>query len=574
MAGSLVTNIQPAISEFFLQPIGLLGLLALIPLIVFYLIRRKPEQQIMPAMMFFMKDRKSGKAHTALRKLMRNLLLLFHIILVLGFAAALAHPFFEAPASADKTVVIFDKSASMDNDVKEARNFVESNLGEENTLIIVDNDLAVKGEGVSNRQVMREIRSTETDDVETDIASALELASDYSGAVIVASDLDQTVSQKSSEDAIKNLRNNDRTVKVMDIAEENSWGIINVEPGKENSSIDVKNFMDKDASIQLRKDQSARKISIEAGSVKTVTVETEKGRNTLKLEEDSFKPDNTAYISIPEQKNYKVAFITEGNPYFEKAVELISFTDIEVMEPPVQKEINADVYVIGNTDRVLTETVNRIEGDVKKGKSLIVFGHPGVFNLGLNSLPANKNGGYQNTTLNIRKPVKINLGPTQVINAKKNSGESYASPDHALIRSDYGDGEVFFYNIKDTEFRTNFLYPVFWKKVLQELVDQPSVNELNLETGDTIEAEQVKTPEGETLTGEVKLRKTGYYEVGSRTYAANLESEDESYSEQTNNLSENLMQELEKRNVQSLAALLLALLVLGELGYLRHIGEL
>jgi len=45
MAGELANNIQPAISEFFLQPMGLLGLLALVPLIIFYLVRQNPKDR-------------------------------------------------------------------------------------------------------------------------------------------------------------------------------------------------------------------------------------------------------------------------------------------------------------------------------------------------------------------------------------------------------------------------------------------------------------------------------------------------------------------------------------------------
>jgi len=574
MAGEIVSTIQPAISEFFLQPLGLLGLLALVPLIIFYLIRRKPERQVMPAMMFFMKDRKSGKAQTALRKLMRNFILIFHILLVLGFAAALAHPFFEAPANADETVVVFDTSASMSNDIDQAREFVSSNLGSENTLILVDNEVEIAAEETSSRQIMNELRNTKSSDVESNIANGLEMASEYSGTIIVASDLDQTVTQKSSKDIIENLRNNDRTVKVMDIQEENSWGIVDIEPGKQNSSLDIKNFLEKDVEVELKKDNSARKISLEAGNVETVTVETNTGKTTVELEEDGFKPDNTAYISVPEETNHDVVFITEGNRYFEKALELIDFVDIEVVEPPVDRQLDADVYVIGETNRVLTETVDQIETDVEQGDSMIVFGHEGVFDLGLDSLPAEKTGSYENTTVNIREPQQISLGKMPIVSAEKTNGESYASPEHALIRTDYGDGEVFFYNIQDSRFNTNFLYPVFWKHILQDLVDRPSIQELNVQTGEKIEAVQIQTPEGETKTGEIEIDQTGFYKTETRTYAANLESEDESYSEEIEFGSTVLEQELEKRNVQNLAALLLALLIVGELGYLRRMGEL
>jgi hypothetical protein len=574
MAGEIANTIQPVISEFFLQPFGLLGLLALVPLIIFYLIRRKPETQIMPAMMFFMKDRKSGKAQTALRTLMRNFILLFHILLVLGFAAALAHPFFEAPANADKTVVVFDTSASMSNDLDQAREFVNSNLGNENTLILVDNEVEIAAEETSSRKVMEELRNVKSSNMETDVANGLELASEYSGAVIVASDLDQTVSQKSSEGIIENLRNNDRTVNVMDTSEENSWGIVNIDTGKQNSSIDVKNFMERDAEIELKKGDSMKKISLESGSVETVTVETETGTTTVELEEDGFKPDNTAYISVPEETNHDIVFITEGNRYFEKAMELIDFVNIEVVEPPVEKDLDADIYVIGDTNRVLTETVKQIEADVEQGRSMIVFGHDGVFNLGLDALPAEKKGGYQNTTVNIKQPQQVSLGNMPIIDAEKTKGEPYASPEHALIRSEYGDGEVFFYNIQDSRFRTNFLYPVFWKNVIQDIVDRPSIHELNLETGEKIDAAQIRTPEGKTETGEIEIDQTGFYETETRTYAANLESEDESYSEEIEFGPTALEEQLEKRNVQNLAALLLALLIVGELGYLRRIGEL
>lgn len=574
MAGEIVTTIQPLISEYFLQPLGLLGLLGLIPLIIFYLIRRKPEKQIMPAMMFFMKDRKSGKAQTALRTLMRNFILLFHILLILGFAAALAHPFFEAPANAEETVVVFDTSASMSNDMEQAREFVNSNLGAENTLILVDNQVGIAVEESSSRQVMNQLRNIQPDDVESDIANGLEMASEYPGSIIVASDLDQTVSQKSSKEIIENFRNNDRTVKIMDIEEDNSWGIVNVDPDKQNTSIDIKNFKDQDTAVELRKGNSARTVSLEAGSVETVHVETGAGTTTVELEEDDFTPDNKAYISIPEETKHKVVFITEGNRYFEKAMELIDFVNIEVVEPPVDRKLEADVYVVGETNRILTETVDQIESDVKKGSSMIVFGHPGVFDLGFDSLPAKKKGGYENTTVNIRKPQQISLGEIPVTGAEKTAGESYASPEHALIRSDYGDGEVFFYNIPDAAFRTNFLYPVFWKGVLQDLVDRPSTQELNLQTGDTINAVQVQTPSGETETGEIEIDQTGFYTTETRTYAANLESEDESYSEKVEFGSTVLETQLEERNVQNLAVLLLVLLVLGELGYLRHIGEI
>lgn len=570
----LPPGIQDTVNTLFLQPAGLLALSALIPLIIFYLVRKKPEEQIMPSMMFFFQDKKSGKAYMALKTLLRNLMLIFHVLLIAGFAAALAHPFLEAPSHTEETVVVFDKSASMSNNMEDAREFVGNNLGQQNTLITVGNSVDIPVESASGRQVMNQLENTESEDVKSDIASALEAASDYEGTVVVASDLDQSISQKSSAEVIENMRNNDRTVKVMHTSEENSWGIVNVEPGKENSSVDVKNFQEKNAKITVSKGSSEKRIDVEAGSVSTVTFPMNTGENTIKLQDDGFEPDNKAYISVPEDEEYDIAFISEGNPYFEKAVELIDFVNIETYEPPVSEDLEADIYVVGRTNRILADTVESIEDNVNNdGSSLVVFSHPGVFDLGFESLPVEKDGAMENTTATVKEPRRIDLGRAPILGANKIAGTSYSNPEHALVEAGYGNGNVFFYNLNQ-EFRHNFFYPVLWKHIFKELTDRPSVQELNVQTGEEIEADSIETPDGETAEGSTEARQTGFYQTGSATYAANLESEDESYAE--NPGIDRTVSEtgFEERDVQNLAALLLALLIAVELGYLKHLGEI
>jgi len=570
----LPAGIQSTASQFFLHPTGLLALSALVPLTIFYLVRKKPEEQIMPSMMFFFQDKKSGKAYMALRTLLRNMTLIFHILMVAGFAAALAHPFLEAPSQTDETVVVFDNSASMSNDIDEAQTFVKKNLGEKNTLITVGEEVEVPLEKASAGQVMNHVKSTKSKDVKSDVTTGLETASDYEGTVVVASDLDQTVSSTSSEDIVDEMRNSGRDVKVMETEEDNSWGIVNVEPGEKETSVDVKNFQEEDERITASKGSSEKTLDVEAGSVSTATFTMESGKNTIELEEDGFKPDNKAYISVPENETYDIAFITEGNRYFEKAAELIEFVDIETYEPPVSEDIDADIYVVGRTNRILSETVEEIEKEVNdNGASMVVFGHQGVFNLGFESLPVEKEEGMDNTTVTIEKPRRIDLGKKEMVGAKKVAGESYANPEHALVKAGYGNGEVLFYNL-DEEFRHNFMYPVVWKHVFEELTEKPSIHELNVQTGEEIEAESVETPSGETIEGGAEAAETGFYTAGSKTYAANLESEDESYAEEHGLEAGNIGTEFEKRDVQNLAAVLIALLIVGEAAYLRRLGEI
>ncbi|MDY6768979.1 MAG: BatA domain-containing protein, partial [Candidatus Nanohaloarchaea archaeon] len=86
-------QVSPFLQQYFLTPIGLIALLALIPLILFYLMRPDPEERMMPSMQFFMEEERSGRMQNAIRMLQRNLVLLLHVLFIGLLAAALAGPY-------------------------------------------------------------------------------------------------------------------------------------------------------------------------------------------------------------------------------------------------------------------------------------------------------------------------------------------------------------------------------------------------------------------------------------------------------------------------------------------------
>ncbi|MFB6291932.1 MAG: BatA domain-containing protein [Candidatus Nanohaloarchaea archaeon] len=560
------------LNQYFLSPPGLLAALGIIPLIVFYLIKPKPEEQVMPSLTFFMKDKRSGKVSQAFHKIMRNLLILFHILMILGFAAAIAQPFIEAREEPENAVIVFDRSASMSDDYSQAKKFVNSNLAEENTLVTAGEEVSVPLEKASGSQVRRKMNSLKPQDTRTDIAAALELAADQEGTIIVASDLDQTVNSRSPGEIIQNLRNEDRNIRIMETGNENSWGIVGVNPGEKNSSIDIKNFQEKKAGIEVRVGDGARTVNVGAGEVRTVKIATGAGRNTVILEEDEMVADNKAYISIPGEKNFQAVLVTDtGNRYIKTALELMEFIDVRVVNPPVRGSLNGDVYIIGETDRLLKGTVDKIEKDVREGKSMVVFGQYGIFNKGFKSLPVEP-GKAANASVEIEKPVRVNVGQTRVFKVKKTGGESLSEPDNAVIKSDYGRGEVVFYNIDNRDFRTEFLYPVFWKRLLEDLTGQPDIEQLNRRTGTSLNESSIQTPSGETVSGRTELDQAGFYNATSGTYAANLLSADESDTETAPSVRD-AESSKSRKNIQNFAALLLAGLALLELFYLIYTGD-
>jgi len=569
-----MVGIPTMLSSFFLQPIGLLAATAIVPLIIFYLVKKKPEEEIMPSMMFFMEDKRSGKAKTAFRTLLRNLLLLLHILLVLGMSSAIAQPFIEMPGGDKETVVVFDKSASMANDIEQSKSFVKENLGQKNTLITVGENVRVPLERSSPGEVNRYIQNLESKDVETDIASALNIVSEYDGTAVLATDMDQTVNSRETTSIVETMRDNGREVKVYEPDNSNSWGIIDIRYSENNISADVKNFMDQQAEIEAQTNSETRNLNIEPGAVAPVSFSKKTGKNTVSLYEDGVPADNTAYVSVPENSNQKVLYIGDDrNPYLEKVFDLIEFTSFEYKSPPIDRQTDADIYILGPTNRVLSDTIEGIEQEVRGGDSLIVFSHSNVFNVGFSSLPVESTGTTRNRSVEITEPKRIDIGTTQVMDVNITEGERLTRETNALVRGTYGDGDVLFYNIDDRDFRLDFLYPVFWKHILKDMTDQPSINELNLKTGETIEASEIATPAGTTVEDEVQTEEIGFYEA-DHIYAINLLSEEESGTESIELKESETEPEKTERNIQNIFAALILLLLVGELGYLYRLGEL
>ncbi|MCJ7479148.1 MAG: BatA domain-containing protein [Candidatus Nanohaloarchaeota archaeon QJJ-7] len=560
------------LQQYFHEPAGLLVLLALLPLLLLYLMRPEPEERVMPSLMFFMQERREGRMEKALRKLQHNLLLLLHILFVVGVAAAVAGPYIMADSETEKAVVVVDRSASMQDDRGEVAEFVEGNAGRENTLVVVGEKSEVFLEEAGKRELMKQVRGMSFQDVETDIRSGLETAKGYEGSVIVASDLHQTVGSGNAVTSLEQIEASGREIQVMGTGKRNRWGVVDTEPSRGNSTVDIKNFMGEEADIELGGGVSGT-VTVPAGSVETIEFQTPPGRTTVELEEDPVPADNTAFVSIPEESNFRVLLISDtGNPYLEKALELINFTSVETVTPHLNEVPEADVYIVGRTERVLRSSLEEIEERVKDGASAVVFASPGIFDK-MSSLPVTWTGDKENLTVEIREPRRVLVGETPVFSVRKTGGEQMAS-HNALVRSGIGDGNIVLYNLRDRDFRHNFLYPVFWKDLMEQMTGRPELGELNVETGESLRSATLEAPWG-MESGPVTMTEAGFYTASGDTYAANLESPDESGEDGPDYRRMGRGEGSKtQENLRPLVAALLLLVAVGEFGYLSYRGSL
>src|SRR3989344_3239529 len=107
----------------FTNTIGLLALLSLIPFIILYLRRPKPQDRIIPSLMFLIREKKMSKRYSFLRRFLVNLLFLIQLLILTGLAFTVAMPFIKLPydVSLENTVIALDASASMQAKEKNTR---------------------------------------------------------------------------------------------------------------------------------------------------------------------------------------------------------------------------------------------------------------------------------------------------------------------------------------------------------------------------------------------------------------------------------------------------------------------
>ena len=99
----------------FQRLVGLWALTAVAVFIILYFRRPKPQDKIIPSLMFIMQDNKRSKQYSFLQKLMTNLLFLLQLLSILGLALVAAAPFVKLKydTTLENTVIILDVSASM-----------------------------------------------------------------------------------------------------------------------------------------------------------------------------------------------------------------------------------------------------------------------------------------------------------------------------------------------------------------------------------------------------------------------------------------------------------------------------
>ena len=570
----------------FENQIGLWALLSLVPFIIIYLRRPRPQDQVIPSLMFLIKNKKTSQKYSFFRKLIHNLLFLIQLLALLLLSVSVAAPFISVPydVTLENTILIIDSSGSMqakeagtrfEKAIKEARKA----LSGKNSIILAQNIPLIALEDESTDVALDILSKLKPKATITNLGDAMLLAKDIlgdrPGRVVVISDF----SNIEGPDLLvvkKTLTTEDIIVDFVDVSNEvDNIGITKLDVSKHKMEVHVKNFMDTEKAVVLKLISGGKEVS-SSGSIKVLPKSIEAfvfddaptGVSEIVLQPtDNFELDNTVYISTPLKKYFDVLLITnKKNSNLEIALDASKDISLCVVNPPVLtictsgdkdggkvEPYDHDAIVVheinnvGERNGILPGTFIDISSYVRKGGQLIFTAQDDLGGINMYDSAILDFKGKTEEAASVcvdiinqftkqfeRDICFTTTGKYFKATLKEDAVSIASSSDNnpIIALKNIGAGKVAYYGIFDdnSEFKTLPSYPIFWNSLVNFMIDQESINEFNYKAGKilTIPEQKVKTPSGTLKTSKLIMDEAGIYELDERKIAINLLDEEES----------------------------------------------
>jgi hypothetical protein len=619
------------LSSYFLAPTWLYALASLIPLILLYLIRPKPKQQEIPSLMFFLKNQGADRQKNFLKYFSKDWLFWIQLLVLILLSLAAAKPYVNVPEEslAQHSIIVLDASASMQTAADGKTRFDQAidraldELSSVNTIILAKNNPLIVKQEVDRGEARDFLQDLEPSATSTAIYDAARAALEYAGDdthVVVLSDFIETEVDNDINTAKRALEAKGAIVDLVPYTgSAQNVGITDVVVNDQSTSIQVRNYFKTPQDVTVTIGQTSETLNLDPGSADVVTFSTPRGITTAELDtDDALSVDNTAFISTPETTTLDILFITNDEQIEQSnlwvAMQAISdrsaYTlNIEKAVPPRSININHDIVILKDFDqqKILPGVFRDLEEAVRQGTSLIITPQRGMFNFNpLQSLLPVQYVAEKTTTADITAATQgsltrdVQFGTVEYyFQTTANDGvQSIAKTknDNGTIigYEPLGAGSIIYYGIFDqnlqvdgetrqSTFKNNLYYPIFWKRSLDLLTNTPSVKTLNRRTGTVYnlpQGQEAETPEGDTVTGSFLLDRQGIYSFQTQDIAANLLNAEESdvsgeFSDATtSNVEEETVTTEEPKPLTSYAIILGIIALFGELFYTKLRGDM
>lgn len=566
----------------FGNPLALVALLSLIPLIIIYMLRPRPKVLAIPSLMFVLKlERERKRVYASLTKIVRDPLFLIQLLMLILLSVAAAGYYYtsEEPLSGEHTVLVLDTSASMQTDSRfdEAVGIADGYVSKKNSIILASDTprLALEGGDASAaKDIFSKVQpGAGTADLSAAITTGMRLLSkEGGGRIIVISDFtnykgDDPIASKTLAESYGIEVNFVKVGKITDnIGIINGW--IEATDGKYSYTGVIKNYKDHNESVKIETGRgtsgnSSTSFSLEvpAGETKQFTLgNLGSGITTVQLDgEDSLPVDNKAYISIPETSNQRILYVTDNGKLPSKtALSLLPNSNLTVSKSVPTELDNYTLVVLAQKKTPIgNSSVGRIESYVRNGGNAVFIASgalvPEKTEVDLLKILPVKPLKLENDEngLGIEEVLKSSITKdirSDEISVRKylNATERTGSTTLVTLKNgvpilsywQVGKGTVFYMGLSDeigedswNNFHNLPEYPVFWIKLVQWLGGTGDISEYNLNTGtlnSLSKTEEIRTPSKTFTSNRVLFDEAGIYELSGKKIAVNLYNDRES----------------------------------------------
>ncbi|MEK6903037.1 MAG: BatA domain-containing protein [Nanoarchaeota archaeon] len=534
--------------------LGWLAFLSLLPLILLYLIRPRPQEIEVPSLMFFMKSKTHRTKNSFFQKLSKDWLFLVQLLIFILLAFTFIDPYttLDSTFFTQHTILVVDISASTQANnnqvfqdiIAEAKN----HLGKTNTILLVSTTPRTALKAVTKKDALRYLNALTPTDSRSHIGEAILLAEKHitsdKDRVIVISDFLST-STTDIHIAKNTLISKGISVRFIPIASEkavNNIGIIDLAVGKETSIVTLKNYMHRTADVTLRIGKHEETLSIPTEDIITHTFQTPSQPTAISLvASDAFTPDNDAYITLPREKQIKVLLISDTPSfYLQTALTSSDLIHLDTVGSGSFRE-GYDVYILGDVRELPGVFLDKLKQRLQEGASIII--HAGTNTPALpfgDLLPLKITGVHGKALITHEQLTRFTQDITfenvdRYYTTQDPQGVVLATAEGNAILTlkPVGEGNIIYYGILEdsSDFELNPSYPIFWTTLVRYLAKVESIEDINVPTGTVLSfstEKKIKTPLGMITTDIIILENRGIYSFDDKTYAASLKNERES----------------------------------------------
>ena len=527
----------------FRNPIALLGLLSIIPLIIIYLIRPRPKEIRFSATQFL----REGEAERSavLSRLINDPLFWVQLLVLCSLSVAAAGPYTTEEAIASShLVVVLDSSASMQASFSRAIQMIEPYLVQYQRVSIVlagsvPEVLLQEGSADEAKDALKQASPKAVPaDLASGMTQAASLLAGEGGHILVVSDFISWTGD--DPDSTRKALQSDGRVSIVfadsyqggdNAALVEAWSVPGA--GYVNYTVQVHNYgAERSIPLTISGPGGAmgRTISLGRGDDYYLSFTAYPGVNEISLDiDDAVSWDNHAYVYVPDIGKKRVLYLGDEGPALSALkslpnVQLVNFSledaDLVVVAANASTDGKINRYLDGGRLIFVAASGSqspeylpvKVAGEEAGPASLWVRNEGFAQGLHFDEI-----GLFKFPKATSRK------GPTTMVEANGVPVLSYWRLGRGLVV--YSGLEM------DSDFYFRPEYPIFWYQMVNWITDVPDIKESNRKTGEIIPlggSVEVQTPSGSLTASSLLLDQAGIYRFQGLSVAANMYNPQES----------------------------------------------